>query len=115
MVFHAAATLTAPLTGHSDMTRNLTQPPPLTTDNAGDRNSFALVTVYFRRADANGENATVEPVALHPADALNAVLRHPAEYAREGGSFAPWPAGMDTTANPLGGRGRLLSSPVSTD
>jgi hypothetical protein len=87
-------------------------PPALSLGTAGDTNPADLVTIYFRRS-ADGVTFNITPVYLMAPDARSALNTSPAEYSIDGVTWAAWPSGYNNASQPIGGRGRLRSSPVA--
>lgn len=90
----------------------LQQPPTSASKATADTQADGLATIWFRQGD--GTNFTVTPVYLHPVDAAQALKKSPGEYSSDGVTFATWTSG-NTTAQKVGGRGRLLGVPGVAD
>ena len=90
------------------------QAPTLGSSSKGlsSNDSHALVTIYFRQS-SDGANFTVTPVYLPPQDAGQAIGRAPHEYSLSATVFAAWPNSYNNSAQPVGGRGRLLGVDVA--
>ena len=95
------------------------QQPPLASSAAGAAQTHAdgLVTAYWRQS-SDAVNFVVTPIYLSPADAGQAIARAPWEYSRDGTTWAAWPTSpsiLNNTAQPVGGRGRLLGASFPAD
>ena len=87
-------------------------PPPLSSATIASIGPQTIVQIAFRQS-SDGVNFTETPVYLPAIDAARAVREHPAEYSSGDTPFATWPTNYDNSAQPVGGRGRRLSSPVA--